>query len=140
LVDTGNFSSMSLSNTRFIRIDGTHVELSASDDSEARIALKELRHKKKELLHYKRRLVRRRKAIELRHQREVRIGTSPEMSPSSYVLRSLGAVLALIIGWNPFLPAQLPHTLDAVKEDLNTLEEVLLNVDEATLHVQGKLA
>ena len=70
----------------------------------------------------------------------MRIGRSPEKSPRSYVLRSLGAVLALIIGWNLFLPAHLPHILDAVTGDLNTLEEVLLNVNEATLHVQGKLA
>jgi hypothetical protein len=134
------FPAMRLSDTSFVRIDGTNVALLATVDSEARIALRELRHKKKELLHYQRRPVRRRKAIKLRNQREMRIGTSPEMSPWSYVLRSLGAVLVLIIGWNPFLPAHLPHTLDAVTEDLNTLEEVLLNVNEATLHVQGKLA
>jgi len=131
---------MRLSNTRFVQIDGTRVTLSAADDDEARVALKELRHKKKELLHYQRRLVRRRKAIERRGHREMRVGTSPEMSPWSYVLRSLGAVLALVLGWNPFLPTELPGTLEAVKEDLNTLEEVLLNVNEAVLHIQGKLA
>jgi len=131
---------MQLSNTRYIRIDGRQVHVLASDTPQARVALKELRHKKRELLHYRRRLRRRKKAIETRNAYENRTGTSPEMSFVAYVLRALGAVIALVIGWNPFLPATLPRTLDAVNEDLNTLEDVLININEAMLHVQGKLA
>lgn len=131
---------MQLSNTRHIRIEGSQVHLLADDATQARLAMKELRHKKKELLHYQRRLRRRRKAIEAKNAYEGRTGTSPEMGPGDYVLRSLGAVIALVLGWNPFLPVRLPRTLDAVNEDLNTLEDVLLNVNEAMLHVQGKLA
>jgi hypothetical protein len=105
------FPAMRLSNTSFVRIDGTNVALLATVDSEARIALRELRHKKKELLHYQRRPVRRRKAIKLRNQRAMRIGTSPEMSPWSHVLRSLGAVLVLIIGLEPIFASPLAaHT------------------------------
>lgn len=130
---------MQFANTRFVQIDGTRVALLAADEREARIALKELRHKKKELLHYKRRLRRRAKAINARDKRQARTGTSPNMSPWAYVARSLGAVIQLIAGWNPFPGAPLPTSRAAVREDLDTLAEVLLNVDAAILHVEGKL-
>jgi hypothetical protein len=130
---------MLLSNTRFIQIKGTHVTLLAANDDEARTALRELRHKKKELLHYKQRLQRRRDAIIARSERETRTGTSPEMSPFAFVARSMGAVILMLTGWNPFPGAPLPTTLAAVNEDIGTLEEVLLNINEATLHVEGKL-
>ena len=54
-----NSIGLQLSDTRFVQIDGTRVALLVANDAEARIALKELRHKKRELLHYKRRLRRR---------------------------------------------------------------------------------
>jgi hypothetical protein len=130
---------MLLSNTRFIRIEGTHVTLLAGNDEEAKMALRELRHKKKELLHYKRRLKRRRDAIITRNTREKRVGTTPEMSPFAYIARSLGAVILLLTGWNPFTGAPLPTTLAAADEDIATLEEVLLNINEAMLHVEGRL-
>lgn len=130
---------MQLSNTRFIQIDGTRVALLAADEREARLALKELRHKKKELLHFKRRLRRRRKQIVARNKREARVGTAHEMSVLAYVGRSLGAVMHAISGWHPFPARVLPNTLNAVNEDLDTVDEVLLNVDAAILHVEGRL-
>ena len=130
---------MQLSNTRFVQIDGTRVALLAADDRKARIALKELRHKKKELLHYKRRLRRRAKMIDARDKREKRVGTSPDLSPWAYVARSLGAVVQLITGWNPFPGAPLPNNREAVAADLHTLSDALLNVDAAILHIEGKL-
>ena len=131
---------MHLSNTRYIRIDGTRVVLLAGDDQEAQVALKELRHKKKELLHLKRRLRRRLRAIEARDKREQLVGTAPDMSALAYVARSLGAVMRAATGWNPFPARRLPATRNAIAEDLHALEDVLLNVDEAILHVEGKLA
>lgn len=130
---------MQFSNTRFIRVEGTQVTLLAADDREARLALKELKHKKKELLHYKRRLRRRSEAIEARDKRQSKTGTSPDMSPFAYVARALGAVVQAITGWNPFPGAPLPTSQEAVLEDLNTLDDVLLNVGQAILHVEGKL-
>ncbi|MGI9475289.1 MAG: hypothetical protein ACR2PI_01180 [Hyphomicrobiaceae bacterium] len=130
---------MQLADTRFVHIDGTRVALLAADEREARIALKELRHKKRELLHYKRRLRRRSKAIDARDKRQARVGTSPGMSPFAYVARSVGAVVHLATGWNPFPGAPLPTSNAAVREDLDTLAEVLLNVDAAILHIEGKL-
>lgn len=134
-----HFASMHLSQTRFIEIDGTRVALLAADDREARLALKELRHKKKELIHYKRRLRRRAKLIAARDQREKRFGTSPDLSPWGYVARSLGAVIELLTGWNPFPGAPLPTNSQAVAADLHTIDEIRLNVDAAILHIEGKL-
>jgi hypothetical protein len=54
---------MRLSNSRFVRLNGTQVELMARTDEEARAALDELRHKKREIAHWKRRLRRRRAAL-----------------------------------------------------------------------------
>ncbi len=130
---------MQLSKARYIEIDGTRVALLAADDAEARVALKELRHKKKELLHHKRRLRRRRKAIERWEAQEQHTGTTPGMSPLDFVARSLGAVVAAVSGWDPFPAAGLPLSREAVVEDLYWLDEVLLNVNEAILHVEGKL-
>lgn len=131
---------MQLSNTRFIRIEGTEVRLLAADDREARLALKELRHKKRELLHWKRRLRRRAQTIKARNSRELRTGTSPELGPFAFIGRSLGAVMEAMSGWNPFPVRVLPTTLDGVAEDIRTLDEALLNVEAAMLHVTGKLA
>ncbi len=131
---------MKLSNTRFIRIDGTHVELMARSDEEARAALDELRHKKKELLHWKRRLRRRRDALERTGRHIEKGGTSPNLSPAGYVARSLGAVVHWLSGWNPFPGGiGLPRTIEGVSQDLNTLEEVQQNVEAAMLHIEGKL-
>ena len=130
---------MQLSNTRYIQIDGTRVALLAADEREARLALKELRHKKKELLHFKRRLRRRRKMIVARNEREERVGSAHDMSVLAYIARSLGAVVHTISGWHPLPARALPATLNAVNEDLNTLDEVLLNVNAAILHVEGRL-
>jgi hypothetical protein len=130
---------MRLSKTRFIRIENTRVALLAANEDEARLALKELRHKKKELLHHKRRLRRRLKAIDVRDKREARVGTSPEMGPLLYIGRSLGAVIVIATGWNPFPPRSRPQTRDAIMQDMNLLDEVLLNVNEAMLHIEGKL-
>lgn len=130
---------LQLSDTRFVQIDGTRVSLLVATDAEARIALKELRHKKKELLHYKRRLRRRAKQIDARDKRQRRVGTSPDLSPFAYVARSLGAVVHLVTGWNPFPGAPLPNNRETVSADLHTLGDVLLNVDAAILHIEGKL-
>lgn len=130
---------MKLSNTRFIQIEGTRVALLAADEREARIALKELRHKKKELLLFKRRLRRRRQQIVARNKREERVGSTHDMSVLAYVGRSLGAVMHAISGWHPFPGRALPSTLNAVTEDLDTLDEVLLNVNSAILHIEGRL-
>ncbi|MFT5511402.1 MAG: hypothetical protein ACI89J_004503 [Hyphomicrobiaceae bacterium] len=130
---------MQLSNTRYIQIDGTRVALLAADGREARLALKELRHKKKELLHFKRRLRRRRKMIVARNKREARVGSAHDLSALAYIARSLSAVLHAISGWHPFPARALPTSLNAVNEDLNTLDDVLLNVSSAILHVEGKL-
>ncbi len=130
---------MKLSPTRFIEVDGTRIALLAADDREARLALEELRHKKKELIHYKRRLRRRAKMIAARDKREKRVGTSPDLSPWGYVARSLGAVVQLITGWNPFPGAPLPNNSHTIAADLHTLDEIRLNVDAAILHIEGKL-
>lgn len=131
---------MKLSDTRFIRIDGTHVELMATNDDEARTALAELRHKKKELLHWKRRLRRRRAALE-RTGRHIEMGgTSPHLSPIGYIGRALGAVVHWLSGWNPFPGGLgLPRTLEGIAQDLNTLDEVQQNVEAAMLHIEGRL-
>ena len=47
---------MNLSDTRYIRIEGTSVALELSTDDEAKVALKELRHKKREYQHVKRKI------------------------------------------------------------------------------------
>lgn len=130
---------MRISDTRFIRIDGTRVVLLAANNAEAKLALKELRHKKKELWHHKRRLRRRLKAVAARDKREARTGTSPDMSPLTFMARSLGAVSGVVTGWNPFPGRPLPSTRGAIKQDINTLDELILNVDAAVLHVEGKL-
>ena len=112
---------MKLSDTRFIRIDGTHVELMATNDDEARTALAELRHKKKELLHWKRRLRRRRAALERTSRHIEEGGTSPHLSPLGYIGRALGAAVHWLSGWNPFPGGLgLPRSLAGVAQDLTT--------------------
>lgn len=131
---------MQLSNTRYVRIDGTRVLLLAASEAEGHAALKELRHKNKEVLLWKRRLRRRLKTIETSNKREALIGMVADTGPVVYVARSLGAVVALVTGWNPFpVSAGLPRTANAVREDIATLDEVQLNVEEALLHLEGRL-
>jgi hypothetical protein len=131
---------MKFSDTRHIRIEGTHVELMATTDKEARAALDELRHKKKELLHWKRRLRRCRAALKHTGRHIEKGGTSPHLSPLGYVGRSLGAVVHWLSCWNPFPGGVgLTRTIEGVSEDLNTLDELQQNMEAAMLHIEGRL-
>ena len=55
---------MQLSETRFVKIDGTNISASVNSATEAKIAIKEIRQKKKEFAHIKRGLMRQKKDAE----------------------------------------------------------------------------
>ena len=133
---------MQLSETKFIRLDGCHVVLEVSSDDEARAALKELRHKKREFRHIKRRLSRAKQAASQRakSRRRKSSGEAPTFAgPFDYVTRSLGAVVALVRGGETLPKRARAESRNQIEAELAIVDETMLNLDEAILHVTGKL-
>ncbi len=122
---------MQLREMRFAKIDGTEVLVEVKSDTEAKAAIKELKHKKKEIALLKRRIAkqeqRARRAIERAEdeaEREAR-------------RRGLFATLRKVsraFGKREALP-----DLEAIRKDLEKTDEILHNVDSCIIQLEGRL-
>ncbi len=126
---------MQLSPTRFMRIEGTEVLVQVNSSEEARLAIKELAHKKKELAHIKRDLLRQQKSVRRRRERAER--------PRSWVWnvfdpkkRLVRAVSAAVGAFAPSKPARDPS---GIAEELRQIDEIVHNIESCRLQIQGKL-
>ncbi len=127
---------MQLSQTRFVKIDGTHVTAAVDTAEDARIAVKELRHKKRELTHLKRALVRQRKAAQAAAARAARRRKS---KPKGFLAKT-GAVIDFLAS----LPAvfgrgEARMDLPALEREVKRTDEILHNLDTVRLQIEGKL-
>lgn len=126
---------MQLSATRYIKLEGTLVTATVNTAAEAKIAVKELRHKKREFTHLKRALLRQKKAAE---QRLARIkGRRGKPSPPPTLLTRLRSAASLFSRAAP-VPADASD-LPRLERDLAQTEDTLHNIDEAILQLEGKL-
>jgi hypothetical protein len=126
---------MQLSPTRFMRIEGTEVLVQVNSSEEAKLAMKELAHKKKELAHIKRTLLRQQKSV---RRRRGRAQHPPSwvwnvFDPKKKLVRAVSAVVGV------FVPPKLAREPDDIASELRQIDEIALNIESCRLQIQGKL-
>jgi hypothetical protein len=127
---------MQLAPTRYTKIDGTAVAVTVASASEAKAALKELRHKKRELKFLRTALQRRQKSA----TRSKPGGSKPRRSWLRRILAGLGAAFAWL-----FEVATVPKAErrardpEEIARELQRIDETLHNVEGCIVQLQGKL-
>lgn len=126
---------MELAATRFVKIEGTRVTVAVDSADEARLAIKELRHKKKELAHIRRGLVRQRKAAEAIAARGRQRGRKAQG-----IWSRIGAGISMLMA-SPYAygNARQIMTIPDIEKDCARVEELQLSVDTCLLQIEGKL-
>lgn len=127
---------MQLSETRFVKIEGTHVTAAVDTAEDAKLAVKELRHKKRELTHVKRALVRQRKVAEAA---AARAGRRKKSKPKGFIAKTR-AVLDFLAGIGTALGGGKPGMdLPTLEREVKRTDEILHNLDTVRLQIEGKL-
>lgn len=122
---------MQLREMRFARIDGTEVLVEVRSATEAKVAIKELRHKRKELALLKRRIAKQ----ELRARRTVeRAEAAAEREARRRGLLATLRRISRAFGKREALP-----DLDAIRLDLEKTDEILHNIDSCIIQLEGRL-
>lgn len=126
---------MELAETRFVKIEGTKVTASVNSADEARLAVKELKHKKKELAHIRRSLVRQRKSAEALVARKRKTSKGQQGFWSA-----LGTGISVLMA-SPYAYGNARQIMDipSIEKDCSHIEELLLSVDACLLQIEGKL-
>lgn len=122
---------MQLREMRFARIDGTEVLVEVNSATEAKAAIKELRHKKKELALLKRRIarqeVRARRTIERTEEAQIRESRRRGLFAT---LRRVSRVFQK--------RAPLPD-LAAIERDIENTDEIIHNIESCIVQLEGRL-
>jgi hypothetical protein len=122
---------MQLREMRFARIDGTEVLVEVKSATEAKAAIKELRHKKKELALLKRRIA----GQELRARRTV--ARADEEARREARRRGLFATLRRIS--RVFNRKKALPDVAGIRRDLERTEEILHNIESCIVQLEGRL-
>lgn len=126
---------MQLAPTRFTRIEGTEVTVAVNSSAEAKVALKELRHKKRELAHEKRLLLRQQKSQRRQQERKNR---PPSLlwrifDPRKKLVRAVTAVVEV------FRPKRPQRDAAEIARELRRIDEIAHGIDSCRLQIEGKL-
>ena len=126
---------MQITETRYVRIAGSEVTAAVDSTDEAKLAVKELRHKKREFTHLKRGLVRQRKAAEARAARAKRKRTK---NPGFLAhTRAVIDFLASIPG--AFGRAGAMIDIPKLEREIKRTDDILHNIDTVLLQIEGRL-
>jgi hypothetical protein len=127
---------MQLAPTRYTKIDGTAVAVTVASATEAKAALKELRHKTRELKFLRTALVRRQKAA----ARSKPSGSKPRRSWLRRILTGLGAAFAWLFEVATVAKAERrARDPEEIARELQRIDETLHNVEGCIVQLQGKL-
>ena len=126
---------MQLAETRFVRIDGTEVTAAVDSADQAKIAIKELRHKKREVAHQKKALQRQKRAAEAQAARARR----KKAKPRGFIEKTR-AVIDFVSGVaNAFGRASAIMDIPKLEREIARSDELMHNIDTVILKIQGKL-
>jgi hypothetical protein len=129
---------MQLAPMRYTKIDGTAVAVSVKSATEAKAAVKELRHKKRELSFMRKELMRRQRA--LRPKQGNRRRRAEQATTLSRTINGLGGFIGGL-----FEHATTSHeggsgrALPDIEREIRRLDETLHNIEGCILQLQGKL-
>lgn len=127
---------MQLSETRFVKIEGTNVTAAVNSAAEAKYAIAEVRQKKREFTHIRRGLQRERKTAE----REVmQAERRKKGKPPSLLgkVRSAISMMANMTGASASASAM--QDLPRIEIDCAKTDEILHNLDAVLIQLQGKV-
>src|SRR5262245_29088800 len=128
-------TAMQLSETRFVKIEGTSVTASVNTAEEARHAAKEVRQKKREFAHIKRDLLRQKKAAERQASQAKR-----KRAPRQGFLSKLGSAFATVASLtSAYGRASAIMDLPRIERECATTDEILHNLDAVLIQIEGKL-
>ena len=126
---------MQLAPMRYVKIDGTAVGVTVASATEAKAALKELRHKKREIKFLRGALLRRQKAA--------RPEPGKRKRPASLLRRlwrGVRALAAALIDVATVSRSERKKRSPAeIERELEWTEEVLHNIEGCILQLEGKL-
>jgi hypothetical protein len=126
---------MQLAPMRYVKIDGTAVAVTVASASEAKAALKELRHKKREIKFLRGALLRRQKAARPEPGKRRRPG-----SLFSRLWRGLRWLTAALLDLATVSANERKKRSPAeIDRELRWTEEVLHNIEGCILQLEGKL-
>lgn len=127
---------MQLSETRFVRIEGTSVSATVTTAAEAKIAIKEIRQKKREFSHIKRGLMRDKKAAE----RIANAARKKSKNASSGFLANVLSTASKVASMaGAYGSASARMDLPRIEADCARAEETLHNLDTVLIQMEGKL-
>jgi len=116
---------------RYASIQGTEVTVKVNSASEAKDAIKELRHKKKEVA-----LLRRRVASQLKHARAAKARAEKAAAKAR---RQTGFLAALSRLSSVFSDDDHSEDVERLGKDLHHTEEILHNIDSCIIQLEGRL-
>lgn len=122
---------MKLTPMRFTTIEGTEVTVQVHSPADAKRAIKELRHRKKEVGLHRRSLVRQQKSAQKEQLRTER--RSADRAQRRGVIASFAKAASLFRKDRPL------YDLNAIEQELQMTDEVLHNLDECILQIEGRL-
>lgn len=126
---------MDLAPTQYARIKGRQVSVSVNSPGEAKLALKELRHKKRELLLWKRGLVKDRKRASQNTTRPAaRAGFWQRL-----LQRKKGFFGGLMAVYRYFAKRRAVRKIEVLDHELEHVDELIHKLDDCILQLQGRL-
>jgi hypothetical protein len=129
---------MQLAPLRYTKIDGTAVAVSVKSATEAKAAVKELRHKKRELKFLRTALVKRQRAAGPKKGDK---RTRPkDASMLSRTVDGLGGIIGGLFD-HATVPSAESRTREraAIEREIRRIDETLHNIEGCILQLQGKL-
>ena len=126
---------MQLAPMRYVKIDGTAVGVTVASATEAKAALKELRHKKREIRFLRGALLRRQKAARPEPSKRKR-----PVSLLRRLWRGVRALAAALIDVATVSRSERKKRSPAeIERELEWTQEVLHNIEGCILQLEGKL-
>ena len=122
---------MKLTPMRFTTIEGTDVTVQVTSPADAKRAIKELRHRKKEVGLHRRALMRQQKAALKEQVRSER--ATAERARRRGVIASVTRMASVFREEKPL------YDLSSIEQELQMTDEVMHNIDECILQIEGKL-
>ena len=129
---------MQLAPMRYARIEGTAVEVSVKSATEAKAAVKELRHKKSEYKYLRKGLMQRQRAA--RPKRAGKGGRARRTSALSKTIDGLGGMIGGLFDHDTVSSGgHGGRALAEIEREIRRIDEVLHNIEGCILQLQGKL-
>jgi hypothetical protein len=129
---------MQLAPMRYTRIDGTSVAVSVTSATEAKAAVKELRHKKSELKFLRKALVRQQRALRPKQGSNRRRAAQPS-TLSKAMINGLGGLIGGLFEHAAAAGGSGGRGLAEIESEIRRLDETLHNIEGCILQLQGKL-